>query len=176
MIFKLRDLREKFFQVDDEYLNGYAKLCGINATGIYMTLCRHASKDQSCFPSKKTIGEKLRISERSVYTAIKTLEKWNIIKVESQGRKHDGSYKSLTYFLLDKTQWKPKPTANIADGKKKHLSTANNDNNRRQQMPNNKTQYNNTHIKKRKEVERLRKKLIDKKIIKKDLHMERQVS
>ena len=80
MEYKVRDLREKFFQVDDAYLNGYAKLCGISATGVYMILCRHASKDQSCFPSKKTIAEKLGISERSVYTAVKVLENWNIIK------------------------------------------------------------------------------------------------
>ena len=78
--------KEKF-QVDDAYLNGWAKRCDINATGVYMVLCRHASKDQECFPSKKLIAEKLAISEWSVYKAIKTLEAHNIIEVHYQGRK-----------------------------------------------------------------------------------------
>jgi hypothetical protein len=97
--------KEKF-QIDDAYLNGWAKRCGINATGVYMVLCRHASKDQECFPSKKLIAEKLAISERSVYNAIKILEAHNIIEVHYQGRKEDGTYQNLTYILLDKTTWK----------------------------------------------------------------------
>lgn len=112
-----RRKKEKFL-VDDAYLNGYAKLYGIQATGVYMVLCRHCNKDQECFPSKKTISEKLSISERSVYSAIKKLEQSNIIKVKNQGRKKDGSFKNLTYILLDKSEWiKIKPKVNNAVGK-----------------------------------------------------------
>ena len=114
---KIRDLREKFFQVNDEYLNGYAKLCGINATGVYLSMCRHANKAQKCFPSKKLIAEELAISERSVYTAINKLNEWNIILIEEQGRKKDGSFKVKLYTLLDKKCWKVKPQANGAVGK-----------------------------------------------------------
>lgn len=147
---RIRDLREKFFQVDDEYLNGYAKICGINATGVYLSMCRHANKQQTCFPSKKLIAEELAISERSVYTAIKKLEEWNIIKIEQQGRKKDGSFKNLLYTLLDKTQWRKKPSATGAVGKKRHYPSANNDTTRRQQVPNKETHregntYKETH-------------------------------
>ena len=174
MEYKVRDLRDKFFLVDDTYFNGYAKQCGINATGVYMVLCRHVGKEQSCFPSKRTIAEKLGISERSVYTAIKKLDQSNIIKVESRGRKKDGSYRSLTYFLLDKSQWHPMPTANAADGKKQHVPTANNDMYQRQHVPNKGTHNKDTHIRKRDEIEKMRKKLINKNIINKNIHKEHQ--
>ena len=49
----LRDTREQSFSINDEYLNGYARLCGINATGVYMSLSRHVDKKQTCFPAKK---------------------------------------------------------------------------------------------------------------------------
>lgn len=126
MAFIVRDFRNKrFFQVDNEYLNGYARLCGINATGVYFSLCRHADREQICFPSKRLIAEELAISERSVYTAIKKLEEWNIIKIENQGRKKDGSFKNLIYILLDKSQWQEKPSANGAVGKKRQEPSAN---------------------------------------------------
>jgi hypothetical protein len=145
-MYKIRDLREKYFQIDDEYLNGYAKLCGINATGVYLSLCRHANKYQQCFPSKRLVAEELAISERSVYTALKTLEYWNIIKIEQQGRKESGAFNNLIYTLLDKKVWKPKPdqqqqvpSANGAVGKIEQSPTANDAVHRRQQVPNKET-------------------------------------
>ena len=165
MEFKVRDLRKNYFVVDDAYLNGYAKFCGIYATGVYVALCRHAGKEQSCFPSKLTMANKLGISERIVYTAIKELLKWDIIKIESQGRKEDGSYKSLTYYLLDKSQWKTKPSANGADGTKQHTPSANKDTTRRHHVPNKETHNKGTHIRKREEIEKLRKRLKEKKVI-----------
>lgn len=134
--------------MDDEYLNGYARLCGINATGVYVSLCRHANKDQRCFPAKKLIAQELAISERSVYTALKTLEKWNIIKIEDQGRKKDGSYKNLLYTLLNKNCWAPKtPSATGAVGKDCTPPSANDDSHRRQLVPNKDTHSNHTHSK-----------------------------
>ena len=143
---KIRDLRGNFFRVDDEYLNGYAKLCGINATGVYLSMCRHANKQQQCFPSKKLISEELAISERSVYSAIKKLEEWEIIKVEYQGRKENGSFKNLLYTLLNKTDWRKKPSANCAVGKKRHSPSATGAVDRRQQVPNKET-HTTKHIK-----------------------------
>ena len=146
--FEVRDMRikEKFF-VDDEYLNGYAKLCGISATGVYFVLCRHADKKQECFPSKKLIAEKLGITERTVYSAIKILEEWRIIERREQGRKSNGSFKNHIYILLDKKKWKTKPQANITVGKKRHYPSANNDTTRRQSFPNKDTHIKDTHIK-----------------------------
>ena len=125
--------------VDDEYLNGYARLCGINATGVYSSLCRHANKNHTCFPSKKLISEELGIGERTVYNAIKKLEEWNIIKIEEKSRKKDGTFASLTYVLLDKKYWKNKPTAQSADGIEEHHPTADNDIIQRHHMPSKET-------------------------------------
>ena len=78
--FEVRDMRHKEkFQIDDIYLNGYAKKCGIYATGVYVSLCRHADTDQKCFPSLKKIAEELNISEKQVGRAIKILEENRII-------------------------------------------------------------------------------------------------
>jgi len=127
--FEIRDLRAKEkFVIDDVYLDGYAKFCGINATGVYISLCRHADKQQSCFPSKKKIAEELNISERSVFSALCVLEKWKIIKIQNQGRNKKGTFNSNIYFLLDKNLWKNKPQAN-------------NDTHRRHVVP-----YKETHI------------------------------
>ena len=145
---EIRDLRQKEkLIIDDEYLNGYAKLCGINASGVYMALCRHADKDQTCFPSKKLIAKELSISERSVYTALKTLSEWNIIEITNQGRKDDGSFRNNIYSLIDKKYWKNKPQANGAVGKKRHSPQANDDIHRRQLLPNKETHIKETHKK-----------------------------
>lgn len=104
MFDKIRDLRIKEkFTIDDAYLNGYARVCGLIATGVYLSLCRHADKNQTCFPGKKLIAEELAISERSVYAGIKELEKQGIIKIKKQERGKRGAYGSNTYILLDKS-------------------------------------------------------------------------
>jgi hypothetical protein len=57
--FLVRDLRNKqHFIVDDAYLNGYAKLCGPNATLVYLCHCRHADRHQESFPSVQLMAEK----------------------------------------------------------------------------------------------------------------------
>ena len=97
---EVRDLREKFFMIDDAYLNGWARKCGAYATAVYCVLCRHAGNDQSCFPSIKLIADKLAISVRQVSYALKRLEAHNIIKVERfSGQKN-------IYWLTDKSEWK----------------------------------------------------------------------
>ena len=103
--FSVRDLRrkEKFF-VDDLYLNGYAKKCGIYATGVYLSLCRHANKEQSCYPSYKKISEELKISVKQVGRTIKILEKNGLIKKIRCGKKLNNRY-----LLLDKSEWTDSP-------------------------------------------------------------------
>jgi len=161
MLDKIRDLRIKEkFSIDDAYLNGYARVCGLNATGVYVSLCRHVDKNQFCFPGKSLIAEELSISERSVYTGLKELEKWDIIKIQKQERRKRGIYGNNTYILLDKSVWKPLspkgvshnrrkyiPTADIADGTKCLLPQANNNIDRRQLLPDKETHMKETHIK-----------------------------
>ncbi len=103
--FEIRDLRGKTkFFVDDLYLNGYAKKCGIYSTGVYLSLCRHSNKEQFCWPSQRKIAEELKISSRQVGRAIKILEKFNIIKKIRVGKKLNNRY-----LLLDKSEWADSP-------------------------------------------------------------------
>ncbi len=104
---RVRDLRVKEkFVVDDVYLNGYARHCGIYATGVYMTLCRHANNNQEAFPSVELMMEKLNISRCSVLRAIKILEDFKIIRVVKR-KTEKGTYRLNLYMLLDKSQWAP---------------------------------------------------------------------
>ena len=103
--FEVRDMRHKEkFQIDDLYLNGYAKKCGIYATGVYVSLCRHANKEQKCFPSIKKMAEELSISAKQVGRAIKILEKFRIIF-----KKRVGKTVVNRYHLLDKSEWTGSP-------------------------------------------------------------------
>ena len=97
--FEVRDLREKYYQVNDAYLNGWARKCGIYATGVYNVLCRHAGYDQSCFPSVVLISDKLSVSQRQVTYALRKLEDHNIIVIEN----HPGGRNK--YWLTNKTEW-----------------------------------------------------------------------
>lgn len=109
---KIRDARRKeMFRMDDEYLNGYARLCGINATGVYMSLCRHANKEkQECWPSLKLLQEELALgSHNTVSKAIDKLEEWGIIQVERKRDEKTKRQKVNVYTLMDKSYWKEKP-------------------------------------------------------------------
>ena len=95
--------KEKFL-IDDNYLNGQAKICGWQASLVYMSLCRHANKDQESFPSIQLISEELAISRPTVVKGLKNLEKYNVIKIQKK-RTKDGRWLNNTYILLDKSQW-----------------------------------------------------------------------
>lgn len=109
--FEVRDARRKeMFRVDDAYLNGYARLCGMNATGVYLCLCRHSDRNQESFPSVLIMAEKLGISRDSVMRGIKKLIEWNIIAKERE-RREDATWLHNRYTLLDRSVWKPKPSS-----------------------------------------------------------------
>lgn len=106
--------KEKF-QVDDAYLNGMAKKCGWQATLVYICLCRHANKEQECFPSIKLMSEKLGVGRNTTIKGIKNLEKYNIIKVERE-RLKNGTWLNNVYILIDKSEWKEYQVANSNKG------------------------------------------------------------
>ena len=114
---KIRDIRNKEkFQVDDEYLNGFAKICGWKATLAYLSLCRHSNKDQFCFPSNQLMADEHKVSVDSIHLGIKTLEKHNIIQVEKI-RDNKGKWLTNSYTLLDKSLWsKDTQTVNSSMG------------------------------------------------------------
>lgn len=102
--FEVRDLREKDrFIVDDRFLNGYARFLGIYAVGVYNSLCRHADREQRCWPSINRMARELSICRNKVIDSIKYLEFWEIIKKERLGKKLTNRY-----LLLSKRYWKPK--------------------------------------------------------------------
>ena len=103
--FKVRDKRNKgWFFVDNEYLNGYGKKLGAIGISIYIVLCRHADGEQKCFPSEKTIGKELRLTDRTVRKYIKLFEKYHLIETTKE-RSREGKWLNNTYWLLDKTEW-----------------------------------------------------------------------
>jgi predicted transcriptional regulator len=107
--FKVRDFRDKgFFIIDDIYLNGYAKHLGTTASMVYLSLCRHADKEQKCFPSQKLIAEELGINERTVMDKIAILIDWKIIK-KKKIRSKRGKWAYNIYLLLNKSEWKKPP-------------------------------------------------------------------
>lgn len=103
--FEVRDLRVKEkFQIDDEYLNGYARLCGWKGTIAYMSLCRHANfKTQISFPSIKRMSDQHKVSRDTIIDGIRVLQEWNIVAVK------EATGKVNVYILLDKSKWRVKP-------------------------------------------------------------------
>jgi len=67
---------------------------------VYLYLCDRANKkDDSCFPSIRTIGRDLNLSESTVKRAISELTQKNYINKENRFRKNGGKTSNL-YFIL----------------------------------------------------------------------------
>lgn len=140
--FKVRDLRIKEkFCVDDAYVNGWSRYLDPSALAVYVSLCRHADKEQSAFPAETTIAQEHGICEKTVRNKIALLKEWNIIRVE-RTRREDGKWLRNTYFLLDKSEW-IKPEVKITAGS----STGKNFQNHRQQLPTKDSHLKVAHIK-----------------------------
>ena len=102
---RIIDKRKKEkFMMDDEYLNGQARLCGWQGTIVYNSLCRHADINQESFPSIKLMAEQHRVGSPTIIKGIKNLEKRKIIQVKKT-RTKNGQWLNNTYILLDKSEW-----------------------------------------------------------------------
>lgn len=100
---EIRDLREKErYMTDDKFLNGYARFLEIYAVGVYGSLCRHANKQQRCWPSINKVCEELSIGRNSALNAVKRLEYWHIIK-----KYRIGKMANNRYDLISKRNWLP---------------------------------------------------------------------
>ncbi len=117
--FEVRDLRERNkFVVDDKFLNGYARFLGIYCVGVYNSFCRHANKEQKCWPSIRKVSQELNICRNKVIGSIKYLEFWQIIE-----KQRIGKMVTNRYFLLDKKQWKPLNEINLKEfGEVHHIN------------------------------------------------------
>lgn len=96
--------RKEKFMVDDEYLNGQAKLCGWQGTIVYNSLCRHANRNQESFPSIKLMSEQHGVSRPTIIKGIENLERRKVIQVKKK-RTKDGKWLNNTYILTDKSEW-----------------------------------------------------------------------
>lgn len=112
--FEVRDIRNKgFFVVDDIYLNGFAKYLGPIGSAVYFSLCRHADKNQSSFPSQEMIANEYAMNKRTVVRYLKLLIEMNLINME-RVRGYNGKWERNTYFLIDKSHWrKPGDTESL---------------------------------------------------------------
>lgn len=81
---QIRDLRNKFYQVDNELFTVYAAEIGINAFAVYNALACMANTDQKCFPGMQHLADKLGVSRPVILQAIKKLEENGLIHVERE--------------------------------------------------------------------------------------------
>lgn len=158
--FKVRDKRNKgWFFIDNDYLNGYAKLFGPIGTGVYLSLCRHADSEQKSFPSQKLIAKELHIGERTVRDYLKILADHHLIAIHRE--KGDGArWLNNVYTLLDKDEW-IKPQAPVASGGHKVRKNqrqpatppeAPESRNQRHGLPTKNTHRKETHIRKERKI------------------------
>lgn len=158
--FIVRDFRKKqFFMVDDAYLNGYAKYLGAHASCVYLSLCRHADKKQSAYPSEESIALEFDMSVRTVRSKIKILKRYNLIRTIRE-RTKKGTWEHNIYYLIDKSEW-IKPEATVAHGQPE----ANNSRNQRQITAFNQRQEmppKDTHIYEGNTYKETQKNLVDK--------------
>lgn len=90
--------------MDDEYMNGMARLVGHRGTLVYFSLCRHANKEQQCFPSIKHMATQHGVSTDTIKRGITELKNRNVIDVQKT-RTNGGTWLNNLYILLDKSEW-----------------------------------------------------------------------
>lgn len=145
MEIRIRDKRSKgWFYLDNEYLNGYARVFGAIGTAIYVSLCRHVDLEQKCFPSQELIAEELNIAPRTVRKYLKMFQDYNLIHVHRQ-KTNEGKWLNNIYYLLDKSEWLPIHGQQMPMAKSSKPE-ANESKNQRHQLPNKDTHIKNTHI------------------------------
>lgn len=102
---RIIDKRKKEkFMVDDQYLNGMAKLCGWQGTIVYNSLCRHANIKQESFPSIQLMCEQHNVSKPTIHKGIDSLVARRVIEVKKT-RTKSGQWLNNVYILLDKSEW-----------------------------------------------------------------------
>lgn len=118
-IIEVRDARKRqMFKVDDLYIDRYARLCGVNATAVYMSLCRHASGTQESHPSIRLIMQQHGFgSHHTVIKALRKLAEFGIIQITKRRDAKNKRQMVNVYMLTDISSWKPMaPNAIGADG------------------------------------------------------------
>jgi DNA-binding transcriptional regulator YhcF (GntR family) len=109
-VIKVRDMRRKDqYKIDDAYLNGYARICGVNATAVYNSLSRHSDfHTQECFPSIEKMAEQHGLTKPTIIKAIATLKEAGIIQIIKEKDPVTKRQLPNVYLLADKSEWKEK--------------------------------------------------------------------
>lgn len=92
--------------MDNDYLNGYAKIFGAVGTAIYVSLCRHADNEtQKCFPAMDLMAEELGTNRKTISKYLKIFEENHLISIEKERDPRTKKWLNNVYTLLDKDEW-----------------------------------------------------------------------
>ena len=95
----------------------------------YMVLCRYANNSTGeCYPSYKTIAEKMRVGVSTAMKAIKSLESKGVIEISSRKNETGGDTSNL-YTIKDIKQYyenKKAPTGGTVEADKNHKNKIDN--------------------------------------------------
>lgn len=99
--FKIRDKREpKHFWADNELVDNFLPEIGLHGFAVYMLLSRY-SNSGTCDPSVAKITKALGIGESTVKVAIKTLVKFNLLKVSHRAPSIKGELNKTNIYELN---------------------------------------------------------------------------
>lgn len=87
----IRDDRPRWFSMQVEAIEVYAKIVGPSAFVVYALLCSSAGTDKRCYPSRATIATTLGMSRETVTTAIRKLVAANMIETYERYAEEDGA-------------------------------------------------------------------------------------
>jgi hypothetical protein len=96
--FEVRDKRTGFAWINNEIIDEFLSEIGPSAFAVYVILARHANNEtQLTFPSQERLGELLGMSRRTIYSALKLLCDYRLIRIE---KSQHGGYVHNVYTLL----------------------------------------------------------------------------
>jgi DNA-binding transcriptional regulator GbsR (MarR family) len=104
--FNVRDTRRKnWFSIDNTFLRGgWGAKLGPTGIAVYAAIVLHAdSLTQSGYPSHQTLANLTGMSKRQVIRKVNDLKDLNVIATTGK------LGETLTYYLLDKSEWKTVP-------------------------------------------------------------------
>lgn len=93
------------YMIDNDYVDKMARICGWKGTIVYISLCRHANKERSCYPSIDLMAEQHGVSRPTIIKGVKILEEKGLITKTQKFRGKNGRWKRNTYILADKFAW-----------------------------------------------------------------------
>lgn len=93
-----------YFRVDNEFVDQQVKKCGWQGMIVYISLCRHANKKGTCYPSINYIARELGVDRKTIMKGIDLLAERKIITIKKTIRK-DGGQSNNVYSLIDKRYW-----------------------------------------------------------------------